>query len=412
MQRLGATAVTTAHDAARDAERERLTAAERRDATRAGRDASLHALRGLATRGILAALDADAPEDVTEAGAWPLSRALEAMRALPGRVTEVRTPSGELAQRVTRAVMELGQELAEADLGVYTVAHDGVLVVHVSEGPSDRTLEEVLTGLELDLVERERLLTAEERRVFGATLVEELADHLRVRIRGVHDRVDRMNAILRRCPTASGKVVQLAWRAQDDEGLKPMIDLLRRRLGAGGSAERDRLVAFFRARIATARSAVADVGAETMVETLGEAFDYRDWHAFDLLQEYAGTRERLTRKRHAVGSGGEQAVLIHLPLFAAAAALYDGTPAPRLVMLDEALSGIDEETRERVLKATVDFELDIVMTSHELWGTYAAVPALAIYQLHRHNGEPGVHAMPFRWEGAVLRELEQAELLV
>lgn len=85
--------------------------------------------------------------------------------------------------------MDLGQELAEADLGVYTEAHDGVLVVRVTEGPADRTLDEVLRGLELDLAERERLLTAEERRVFGATLVEELADHLRVRIRGVHDRV-------------------------------------------------------------------------------------------------------------------------------------------------------------------------------------------------------------------------------
>ena len=39
-----------------------------------------------------------------------------------------------------------------------------------------------------------------------------------------------------------------------------------------------------------------------------------------------------------------------------------------------------------VLKATVDFDLDLVMTSHELWGTYASVPQLAIYQLHRENG--------------------------
>ena len=81
-------------------------------------------------------------------------------------------------------------------------------------------------------------------------------------------------------------------------------------------------------------------------------------------------------------------------------------------MLDEALSGIDDETRERVLKATVDFDLDVVMTSHELWGTYASVPQLAIYQLHRENGAFGVHTIPFLWDGEVLRELEQGELLV
>lgn len=148
------------------------------------------------------------------------------------------------------------------------------------------------------------------------------------------------------------------------------------------------------------------------MDTLTTAFDYRAWHRFDLLQEHGGTRERLTRKRHAVGSGGEQAVLIHLPLFAAAAALYDDTPAPRMIYLDEALSGIDDDTRGRVLGATVDFGLDLVMTSHELWGTYITVPALAIYQLHRDNEEPGVHTVAFRWNGDVLRELEQADLLV
>lgn len=417
-QRDGAGALAKLHDAARDAARDARDAESARDVTRATREAALRAVRGLARGGlIVAALGAAAPDDVAGASEWPLTRALEVARGLPDHVTRVRTPSGELAQRVSRAVMDLGQELAEADLGVYTEAHEGVLVVRVTEGPADRTLDEVLRGLDLDLAERERLLTAEERRVFGATLVEELADHLRVRIRGVHDRVARMNTILRRCPTASGKVIQLEWRVHDDEGLRPIVDLLRRSIASAGLAERDRLVEFFRARIEAARSAApgggaAGAGAEAMVDTLMTAFDYRAWHAFGLLQEQGGTRERLTRKRHAVGSGGEQAVLIHLPLFAAAAALYDDTPAPRMIYLDEALSGIDDDTRGRVLGATVDFGLDLVMTSHELWGTYVTVPALAIYQLHRYNGEPGVHTVAFRWNGDVLRELEQAELLV
>ena len=149
-----------------------------------------------------------------------------------------------------------------------------------------------------------------------------------------------------------------------------------------------------------------------MSATLMAAFDYRCWFKFGLFECSAAGRIRLTKQRHAVGSGGEQSVLIHLPLFAAAAALYGESDAPRLVMLDEALSGIDDETRERVLKATVDFDLDVVMTSHELWGTYRSVPQLSIYQLHRDNGVFGVHAVPFLWDGEVLRELEQSELLV
>ncbi|HEY5195755.1 MAG TPA: TIGR02680 family protein [Solirubrobacteraceae bacterium] len=417
VQRADADALARVHDAARDAARDTRDATATSDAARGAREVALSAIRGLARDGLLTtALDAEAPNDAAQAGEWPLTRALEVVRGLPDHVTRVSTPSGELAQRVSRSVMDLGQELAEADLGVYTEAHDSVLVVRVTEGPADRTLDEVLRGLDLDLAERERLLSAEERRVFGATLVEELADHLRVRIRGVHDRVARMNAILRRCPTASGKTIQLDWRVHDDETLRPMVELLRRAITRAGPDDRDRLVEFFRRRIDAARNAAPGgagrIGGEAMADTLAAAFDYRAWHDFDLLQEHGGTRERLTRKRHAVGSGGEQAVLIHLPLFAAAAALYDETTAPRMIFLDEALSGIDDDTRQRVLGATVDFGLDLVMTSHELWGTYITVPALAIYQLHRTNGEPGVHAIRFRWNGEVLRELEQAELLV
>ena len=75
-----------------------------------------------------------------------------------------------------------------------------------------------------------------------------------------------------------------------------------------------------------------------MAETLMDAFDYRTWFAFTLHERIGSSRVRLTKRRHAVGSGGEQSVLIHLPLFAAAAALYGDSEAPRLIsVLDEAL---------------------------------------------------------------------------
>jgi hypothetical protein len=222
---------------------------------------------------------------------------------------------------------------------------------------------------------------------------------------------------------AAGKVVQLEWRALDDDAgtQRATVDLLRKSASYHGEDERRQIVEFFRGRIALAREggiggggdhAGAGTPAESMTDMLTRAFDYRRWFAFGLVEQLDGSRERLTARRHAVGSGGEQSVLIHLPLFAAAAALYGDSKAPRLVMLDEALSGIDDETRERVLAATVAFDLDLVMTSHELWGTYRSVPSLAVYQLHREQGVPGVHGVPFRWDGHILHELEQAEFAV
>ncbi len=386
-----------------------------RDTATRRRGAAVAAFAGPAVAGLLPLAVGDAaPPDHAEAARWPLTRALEVARALPAELLTVRSSAGELAQEVLRRVALLDRELADADMGAHASQDaDGLVLVHVSEGAGARGLAEVLDALDGEIADRERVLSAEERRVFSDALVEELAEHLRLRIHGVRSSVASMNAVLRSAPTAAGKVVQLEWRPLEDEtgDRRRTADLLTKRVRWQDDANRTALVDFFRARIGEARRAEAEAGQPVpMSALLADAFDYRRWFAFGLLLEVDGHTERLTARRHAVGSGGEQAVLIHLPLFAAAAALYGDTPAPRLVMLDEALSGIDDETRERVLGATVAFDLDLVMTSHELWGTYRTVPQLAVYQLHREQGDFGVHAIPFLWDGDLLRELEQDQL--
>jgi uncharacterized protein YPO0396 len=291
----------------------------------------------------------------------------------------------------------------------------------VRRGAATLTVPELTARLVEEIEERERTLSAEQRRIFNDTLLEEIAEHLRDRIERVSELVADMNATLARCPTGSGKTVLLSWEASEGDGggeLRAVTRLLRRSVATLGEAERVPLIAFFRERIQVAREhAAAGPGAARepgAAAHLRSAFDYRDWFAFTLFEVKDGQRVRLTAKRHALGSGGEQAVLIHMPLFAAAAALYgssrDGR-APRLVMLDEALSGIDDETREKVLGVLVALDLDVVMTSHELWGTYRTVPALSIYQLHRENGAFGVASEHFLWDGESLREQEQSSLL-
>jgi len=357
-----------------------------------------------------------APDDVDRARGWSVTRTLEVARALPDELVAVRSASGPLAVEVQRNVQLLDRELAEADMGAYASrGEDGLLLVRVTEGGGEQPLAQVLDALAAEIADRERVLTTEERRVFSDALVEEIADHLRQRIHEVRGRVEQMNAVLRRSPTAAGKTIDLDWQPLDDDSgtQRAALALLRRDVRHLGDETRGELVSFFRRRVETARREHAFGGdPQPMADTLATAFDYRRWFAFGLHERSDAGRVRLTKKRHAVGSGGEQSVLIHLPLFAAAAALYGDSRAPRLIMLDEALSGIDDDTRERVLEATVAFGLDVVMTSHELWGTYRSVPQLAIYQLHRENGTFGVHAIPFLWDGDVLHERQQAELPV
>jgi uncharacterized protein (TIGR02680 family) len=398
-------------------ERDERSRHQEHEAAREQRERASGTFRQLAQAGILQlVLRENAPPDVEQGAGWTFTRTLEVARALPPELLSVRSTSGELGIEVQRGVQLLDRELAEADMGAYaSQGEDGLLLIHVTEGGGEQTLGQILKTLEAEITDREQILTAEERRVFSDALVEEIADHLRHRIHDVRGRIERMNAVLLRSPTAAGKTVELEWEALEDEAgtQRAALARLRRDVRHLGEGDRAELVAFFRGRIESARRERTFGGEpKPMTETLMEAFDYRTWFAFTLHERIGANRARLTKRRHAVGSGGEQSVLIHLPLLAAAAALYGDSEAPRLIMLDEALSGIDDETRERVLEATVAFDLDVVMTSHELWGTYRLVPQLAIYQLHRENGTFGVHAIPFLWDGEVLRELEQDELLV
>jgi uncharacterized protein (TIGR02680 family) len=389
-------------------------AAERAATSGSEREAALAAFLRLERVDIFRlALAEDTPEDHRGAAEWTLTRALEVLRAIPA-ARIVREPADKLAGSLTRSCSDLDRDLAqEADMSVFTaIDADGVLAVRVRDGAAERSLPELTARLAQETTERERTLTAEQRRVFGEALLEEIAGHLRTRIHEVRTRVDEMNGILRHSGTAAGKVVQLVWQTRDDAEITGVIPLIEKPSSALSERERDALVGFFRSRIEQAQSAeIATDDGETAVRTLRDAFDYRQWFAFDLWEGTGRDRQRLTAKRHAVGSGGEQAVLVHLPLFAAAASLYAGAPtAPRLVMLDEALSGIDDDTRARVMGALVDLDLDFVMTSHELWGTYHTVPSLAIYQLYREQGHFGVHCERFVWDGALLREEEQGEL--
>ena len=87
-------------------------------------------------------------------------------------------------------------------------------------------------------------------------------------------------------------------------------------------------------------------------ELLGEVLDYRRWRSFAfILHPAGGGEERLTRARHSQLSGGEQSVSLHLPLFAAAHAMFDSArPArPRLLGLDEAFAGVDDNGRSELL---------------------------------------------------------------
>ncbi len=389
------------------------------------RQAAVADLQRLEIRGVLALLDPAAPIDAesplaatdddaapesTEADdrAWTLSHALTVARQLQRQLGDLdlsdeamNRRSRRMNQRFQELPAELGGDFLpsldpEGDLQVLRVAHRQ----HSYDGHG------LLTLLWRETAERQRLLAEDERQLLRGFLLGEVGDHLRGRLRQAAALVDRINELLAACRTASGMTLRLAWKpdSSQDGQIRQIIGWLRQDPDMLGDTDRQALEDFFRQRIDAARQEHSVVPWR---EQLLEALDYRRWHRFSILRRMPGESwNELSQRDHAASSGGEKAVALHLPLFAAAKAHYDSArpEAPHLIMLDEAFAGIDAGMRGRCMGLLVQFDLDFMMTSYDEWGCYQELPGVATYQLYRDPRLGGVEAIRFLWDGRGLEE--------
>jgi hypothetical protein len=214
-----------------------------------------------------------------------------------------------------------------------------------------------------------------------------------------------MNEQLAAHPTRGGVSLELAWEVGPDAGAgaEQAAKLLRQDVHLLDEPQRVQLANFLHERVRTARE---DAEGADMVDRLAGALDYRRWHRFSVYRIAAGRKEKLTSRTQGVGSGGEQAKLAHLPLFAATAAYYASAraDAPRLLMLDEAFAGIDDSQRGDCMGMLVDLDLDMVLTNYSEWGCYQEIPSVATYHLERIPGRLGVTALRFVWDGTTRSE--------
>jgi uncharacterized protein (TIGR02680 family) len=334
---------------------------------------------------------------------WSLTRALELAREIDRETHDVDLAQ-EAADRRAKRLWERFQTFA-ADLGAdYQPRLDQdeeLLLVRVAFNGRDHDVKSLLDALRESIEVRRALLADHERELLRRFLLGEVGDHLRNRLRQARALVGEMNDLLERCRTASGMALKLAWDpvAESAPEVRDAVGLLNRDFALLQDAERLRLEAFFQARISEARD---QWEAVPWREHLMAALDYRSWYRFRILRRTEATDwTELTRRGHGASSGGEKAVALHLPLFAAAAAHYRSarSTAPRLILLDEAFAGIDQGMRGRCMGLLVALDLDFLMTSHDEWGCYEELPAVATYQLYRDPTLEGVAAVRMVWNG-------------
>lgn len=245
-------------------------------------------------------------------------------------------------------------------------------------------------------------ITSGERELFDKTLTGDTRRHIAERIRGANELVDTMNHRLERVRTASRVRVRLVWQVDPTlpPGTREARDLLLRDPATLAEPEREALHLFFRERVDEARSTETATGWE---QQLLQVLDYTTWHQFVVKVDRANGEgwQPVTKRLHGALSGGEKAIVLHLPLFAAAAAHYQATPtAPRLIMLDEVFVGVDSTNRGQLLELLVAFELDLVLTSDHEWCDYRELTGIAIHQLETgRDGDDAVTTVRFTWDG-------------
>lgn len=249
--------------------------------------------------------------------------------------------------------------------------------------------------------DQEQLLTESERRVLEDALLGRLAQQIHERTVDARDLITRMSTEMRTRRMSSGVTIGVHWELADalDEEQRDICRLLDRDATRLGPDDLARMRGHFASRIKTARAQHPD---RSYAELLAEVLDYRDWRTFGFtLVAGDGSEERLTQSRHGTLSGGEQAVSLHLPLFAAAHVTLSSAHehCPRLLALDEAFAGVDDTGRRELLGLTAQFDLDLFMTGYDLWATYDTVPGCAHFDLLHSATEHTVNGLLLVWDG-------------
>ena len=280
------------------------------------------------------------------------------------------------------------------------VVDEGVFAITCAFHGQAHTMTALHQSLSDEMASREQMLDAREREVIENHLIGEVATELQTLIRAGEDWVKIANDELDRQPASSGIKLRFTWEvdAEAPDDLETARRQLLKMTAAWSPAERDSIGRFLHGRINAER--VADESAPWQ-EHLRRALDYRAWHRFGILRFQDGQWKKLTRQTYGTGSGGEKALTLTLPQFAAAAAHYRSAAphAPRLILLDEVFIGIDAPTRARLMALLHSFDLDFVMTSEREWGCYRTLPALSICQLASRPDSPAVHVTRWLWNG-------------
>ncbi|MFH0244279.1 TIGR02680 family protein [Streptomyces sp. HK10] len=365
----------------------------------AARDRAVAALQRFAATGLLAVALPDI-EQPDAGGPWAATPAVVLARAVESELSGTDDSDGAWERVQKRLSEEFGRLQDALSRHGHTASarsgEDGMVVDIVYQG-RERAVPELAGALAAEVEELTRILSAREREILETHLITEVAGTLQELIGTAERQVRAMNAELEERPTSTGMVLRLVWRPsrKAPPGLAQARERLRQSADAWSPEDRAAVGGFLQEQIARRH---ADDSSGSWLEDLTEALDYRTWHEFGIERHQHGRWVPAT----GPASGGERVLAASVPLFAAASAHYASASvphAPRLVTLDEAFAGVDDDSRAKCLGLLHAFDLDVVMTSEREWACYPQVPGVAIAQLSRVDEISAVLVTRWEWDG-------------
>ncbi|OKO95271.1 hypothetical protein BRO54_1076 [Geobacillus proteiniphilus] len=268
----------------------------------------------------------------------------------------------------------------------------------------------VLAEVERDIVLQHEYMKEQDRELYEDVILKSVGRILRSRIQRAERWVNDMNKLMGGLDTSSGLVLSIQWKPKTAEteaelDTKELVRLLRIDSRLLKEEDLQRVTNHFRSKIARARELLEERGqGNTLHQIIKEVLDYRKWFAFTLYYEKTNEPKReLTNHRFYQFSGGEKAMAMYIPLFAAAYSRYQeaGDDAPYIISLDEAFAGVDENNIRNMFGLVEQLGFNYIMNSQALWGDYDTVSALSICELVRPRNASFVTVIHYRWNGRI-----------
>ena len=271
------------------------------------------------------------------------------------------------------------------------------------------SVQEFRSLVEKSISETELLIQEKDRDLFENILSDTLSRKLTGRIDDSRSWISDMSSLMKQMDSSMGLSFSLRWspraaESSDQLSANELEQILGRDKELLSEEDIRRVAEHFRSQIRILKQQATEnqlpINYQQMVR---DALDYRKW--FEFRMYFTRTNENtkeLTDRAFNTFSGGEKAMAMYIPLFAAVNAQYLKSRRedhPRIVALDEAFAGVDDKNISSMFRLVEDLDFDYIMNSQSLWGCYESVHSLRIAELLRPENAKFITVIFYYWNG-------------